>query len=422
MTWGKNVVRVLRDNLCGSSLMAALPRVLLVVTLCLVVCPTAQAQDIDSLAVTIRQATKRSTDDLGAMKKRKLVRALVTPSKTDFFIYKGQPKGLQAEFLHHYEAFLNKDVSRRELKTRIAYVPVPFSELIPALEDGRGDIAAALLTVTPEREQAVNFISGNRWKVNEIIVTHNSVEGLKSIYDLAGRRVYVLRGSSYVEHLKKLNKELASKMMTPIDIVEADPNLLTEDIIELANAGVVSITVVDDFKAALWAKIFPNVVVRKDLVVNEGGHVGWAIRKNNPELATSLRAFLPQVRKGSLLGNMLTKRYFGTTKWIKNPLDALDRDNLQGFMRLFKEYGDEYGFDWLAVVAQAYQESGLDHSVRSQAGAVGIMQLLPSTAASVGFDDITDLDANIHAGVKYVAFLRDTLLPQPSGSSSICSF
>ena len=354
-----------------------------------------------------------STDDLSAMKERKFIRALVTLSKTDFFFYNGQPKGLQAEFLHQYEKALNKGVSKRELETRITFVPVPFSELIPALNAGKGDIAAALLTITPERESQVNFISSRRWTVNEVLVTNKSVEGIKSINDLAGRKVYVLRESSYVEHLERLNEKFASQMMAPILIVEADANLLSEDIIELVNAGIVDLTVIDDFKAELWAQIFPNVLVREDIQISTGGHIGWAIRKNNPELEASLEEFLPQVRKRSLLGNMLADRYFGTTKWIRNPMDEYDRQKLEDFMLFFKEYGEQYGFDWLALVAQAYQESGLDHDAQSRAGAVGIMQLLPSTAEYIGFSDITEIENNIHAGVKYLSHLRERYFSDP---------
>jgi membrane-bound lytic murein transglycosylase MltF len=351
-----------------------------------------------------------STEDLPAMKKRKLIRALVTPSKTDFFIYNGEPKGLQAEFLHYYEDAINKGVSRRELKTRVTFLPVPFSELIPGLVEGKGDIAAALLTITPEREKQVKFISSHRWTV---LVVNNRVQGIESVDDLAGRTLYVLRGSSYVEHLDSLNANLASRMFAPVSIVEADPALLSEDIIELVNAGVVDITVVDDFKAELWSQIFPNVVVRKDIQISTGGYIGWAIRKDNPKLEESLVKFLPEVRRRSMLGNVLTERYFGTTKWIKNPLDDLERQKLEGFMTFFKMYGEQYGFDWLAVVAQAYQESGLDHNSHSRAGAVGIMQLLPSTAEYVGIPDISDVENNIHAGVKYLSYLRKTYFSDP---------
>jgi len=373
----------------------------------------AQEPDDPLAQIFLDVGALNSTEDLSAMKEGKLVRALVTLSRTDFFIYNGQPKGIQAEFLQHYEKALNKGVSRRELKTRITFVPVPFNELIPALNAGKGDIAAALLTITPERESQVNFISSGRWTVDEVLVTHKSVEDINSIYDLPGRTVYVLRGSSYVEHLEELNVEFASHMMIPVHIVEADANLLSEDIIELVNAGIVDMTVIDDFKAELWAQIFPNVVVREDIQISTGGHVGWAIRKNNPELEASLMAFLPQVRKRSLLGNMIADRYFGTTKWIRNPMDDLARLKLEGFVLFFKEYGDQYGFDWLALVAQAYQESGLDHNTHSRAGAVGIMQLLPSTAEYVGFPDVTEVEDNIHAGVKYLSYLREQYFSDP---------
>jgi membrane-bound lytic murein transglycosylase MltF len=244
-------------------------------------------------------------------------------------------------------------------------------------------------------------------------VIHKSVEDIDNIFDMAGKTVYVLRGSSYVEHLEGLNEELAGYMMRPVEIVEADANLLSEDILELVNAGVVDITVVDDFKAELWARIFPDIIVRTDLQIHTGGHIGWAIRKNNPELKANLEAFLPKIRKRSLLGNMLAERYYDTTKWIRNPVDELERQKLEGFMLFFKQYGDKYGFDWLALVAQAYQESGLDHSVQSRAGAVGIMQLLPSTAEYVGIPDVTEIENNIHAGVKYLSYLREQYYSDP---------
>lgn len=347
------------------------------------------------------------------MKERKLIRALVTLSKTDFFIYEGQPKGLQAELLQAYEKALNAGVSRRELHTRVAFIPVPFEELIPALKDGRGDIAAALLTITPEREQQVNFVSARRVKVNEVLVTHKSVTDIRNIDDLAGRRLYVLRGSSYAEHLEAINEELASRTLPPMLIVDADASLLSEDILELVNAGVVSMTVVDDFKAELWAQVFPDIVVRDDIRISEGGYIGWAVRDSNPELEASLNEFLPQVRKGSYLGNILAKRYLGSTRWIRNPLDDFERKKLEEFMLFFQTYGERYGFDWLAVVAQAYQESGLDHAVESDAGAIGIMQLLPSTGEYIGIPDVTELEANIHAGVKYLSFVRDRYFSDP---------
>jgi ABC-type amino acid transport substrate-binding protein len=149
--------------------------------------------------------------------------------------------------------YLNRGASRGETRVRIAFVPVPFEELIPALREGRGDLAAAFLTITPEREKAVAIASGRGLVVNEIVVAHEGATGLARVEDLAGRRVHVLRGSSYAEHLRALNARLRAAGRPPVDVQEAAPELVTEDLLELVNAGVFEITVADDFRARLWS-------------------------------------------------------------------------------------------------------------------------------------------------------------------------
>lgn len=360
-------------------------------------------------------ARERWRDDLPKIRERRLLRALVTFSKTDFFLADGRPVGLQAELLQQYEKWLNRGIKKDSLRLRVAFIPVAFSELIPGLLEGKGDMATGLLTVTPERKKKVFFAKGGQLSVGEVVVTGKDVKGLRRLEDLSGREVYVLRGSSYVEHLEDLNRRLMEKGKGGVKIVEADVNLVTEDILEMVNAGVVGITVADDYKARLWANILPNLVVRQDLRVHSGGAIGWAVRKNNPMLLKSLNQFAQKVKKGSLVGNILFSRYYKKTKWIKNPLEKEEQMKLARFVSLFKKYGDRYGFDYLAVAAQAYHESGLDQSKRSPKGAVGIMQLLPSTASdpNVGIPHIELLENNIHAGVKYLAFLRDTYFSNP---------
>jgi membrane-bound lytic murein transglycosylase MltF len=196
--------------------------------------------------------------------------------------------------------------------------------------------------------------------------------------------------------------------------------LTIDGILELVNAGVVDMTVADDIIARLWAKVLPNLVVREDLPLKTGVTAGWAVRKGNPELQKSLNGYFKKARKGTSLGNVLFKRYFGNTRWIKNPLADPERRKLGKFVSLFKKYGGRYGFDYLAIAAQAYQESGLNHNMRGPGGAVGIMQLLPSTAAdpNVGIRNIYKAENNIHAGIKYLAFLRDTYFEDPQLSEA----
>ena len=183
----------------------------------------------------------------------------------------------------------------------------------------------------------------------------------------------------------------------------------------MVDAGIVPITVIDDYKGRLWAQVLPNVRVLDDVQVQSGNTLGWAVRKNNPQLLKNLDGFVKQIKSGTLLGNMLFKRYLQDARRIKNPLADSERSRFREVVSVFSKYADKYEFDVLAVAAQAYQESKLDHDTRSHRGAVGIMQLLPSTAAdpNVGIKNISKLENNIHAGIKYLAFLRDRYFSDP---------
>jgi len=273
-----------------------------------------------------------------------------------------------------------------------------------------------LLTITPERSRRVAFATGQAMNVSELVVVHKDVTDIETIDDLAGREVYVLRNSSYVEHLRALNERLVSAGKAPVRITQADSKLLSEDILEMVNAGVVPISVIDDYKGKLWAKVLPDIRVLEDVAVKRDTTVGWAVRKDNPLLRDSLKKYAKSVKRGTLLGNILFKRYYENPRWIRNPLADSERSKFRKVVDLFSRYADTYGFDVLATTAQAYQESKLDHDTRSHRGAVGIMQLLPSTAAdpNVGIADISGLEDNIHAGVKYLAFLRDRYFSDPA--------
>ncbi|MCU7940639.1 MAG: transporter substrate-binding domain-containing protein [gamma proteobacterium symbiont of Bathyaustriella thionipta] len=341
----------------------------------------------------------------------------MTYSRTNFFFTKkGTPKGLQVDLLTEYEKQINKGIKKESDKINILYIPTTFDRLIPDLLEGKGDIIATLMTITPEREKKIDFISGKAAEVQELLVSHKSITDIKSIDDLSGRQIYVLKGSSYVEHLQELNQILKEKNLKIIDIVEADPHLSTEDILELTNSGVVKLTVADGYIAKIWAKVLPDITIHDSIAIKKGTHVGWGIRKKSPELQKSLNIFLKKAKKGTYLGNMLFKRYFEKDKWIKNPNAKKERNKLLAFIELFKKYSAQYDFDSLAIAAQAYQESRLNHNIKSHRGAVGIMQLLPATAADKNVDipDISSVENNIHAGVKYLAFLRDRYFTDPA--------
>jgi len=350
------------------------------------------------------------------MRRRGRIRALVSFNRTDFFLLEGRARGFEAELLQQYEDFLNRDAMREEERVRVVFIPVPFSRLLPALIAGEGDVAAAGLTITPEREALVAFSEPYLSDVDEVVVASAALERAElpvTLEDLAGRRLYVLRASSYAQHLRERSARLEAAGLEPIEIVEADENLGDDDILELVNAGIVGLTVVDSHLAELFAEIFPHVVPLSNLKVNEGGRIAWALRKENPLLRQSLNRFIREARRGTRLGNILFNRYFASEHFVTNPLTQAGRRKLDRLKAVFEPYAERYGFDWLAVAAQAYQESRFDHERRSSEGAVGIMQIMPATAAEIGIEDVDDLERNVHAAVKYLALLRDRHFDEP---------
>ena len=219
----------------------------------------------------------------------------------------------------------------------------------------------------------------------------------------------VRKSSSYFEHLQAFNQQLIKSGKKPIILQEADPYLEDADLLEMVNSGILPWAIVDSHKARLWAEVYENLTLRKDLVLHSGGKLAWAIRKNCPKLKALVDPFIKQHQAGTLMGNIMIKRYLKNNKWVKNPNLMEERKRFADTVALFKENAQRYNFNYLMLMALAFQESQLDHSKRSQAGAIGIMQVLKSTAADpkVDIHDIEKIENNVAAGSKYLRFIYD---------------
>jgi membrane-bound lytic murein transglycosylase MltF len=149
--------------------------------------------------------------------------------------------------------------------------------------------------------------------------------------------------------------------------------------------------------------------------VSADRNIGWAIRQDAEGLKPLVDRFVSENRKGTLLGNILFKRYLQDNDYVNNAAASQDRQRLVALSELFQKYSSEYTFDWLLIAAQAYQESRLIQTTRSPAGAIGVMQILPRTARSsaVGIDNVEELEANIHAGHKYLRHIIDEYFSDP---------
>jgi membrane-bound lytic murein transglycosylase MltF len=103
----------------------------------------------------------------------------------------------------------------------------------------------------------------------------------------------------------------------------------------------------------------------------------------------------------------LLQKYLKNTKYVESVTSKERIERFHATIEFFRKYGDKYNLDYLLLAAQGFQESRLDQSARNPSGAIGVMQVLPSTGKDMKIGDITKLEDNIHAGVKYIRFIMD---------------
>jgi membrane-bound lytic murein transglycosylase MltF len=357
----------------------------------------------------IAKMLEPSKGDLDQMVERRYIRMLVTFSKTNYFLDGPEQHGATHDAGELFEDFLNKRLQSKHIRVQVAFIPVSRDKLFSSLAEGRGDIAAANLTITPGRQKMADFSLPVINDVRELVVTASNEPPVNSPEDLSGRKVHVRKSSSYYESLMTLNASLRKAGKPPVEIVPANEPLEDEDLLEMVNAGLIPATIVDDHMATFWKQIFDQMKVT-DVAVRTGGQIAWALRRNTPQLAEAVNGFIKANPKGSLSYNVIMKKYLQNTQWVKNAASDSERKKFQDMATLFRRYGDRYNFPWLLLAAQAYQESTIDQSKKSPVGAVGVMQIKPSTAEGdpiniKGVDQ--SAERNVEAGAKYLRFMVD---------------
>jgi len=345
--------------------------------------------------------------DLDGMIKRRVIRLLVTYSKTHYFVDRGTQRGLTYDFGRLFEDDLNKKLKSKNIRVHVVFVPVSRDDIIPALLEGRGDIAAANLTITPERLKQVDFSDPVNRNVSEIVVTGPGADPVASVEDLSGKEVYVRKTSSFFESLEKLNAEFAKTGKAPVKVRLASDNLEIEDLLEMVNAGLIKITIADNHVAEFWKTVLPKIVLHPEAAIRTEAETAPMIRKDSPQLKQALNAFLAHYPEGSATRNQLLQKYLKSTKFVKEATSKEEIAKFERTVEFFRKYGDKYDMDYLLVMAQGYQESRLDQNAKSPVGAIGVMQVMPATGKDMGVGEITEIEPNIHAGVKYIRFMVD---------------
>lgn len=349
-------------------------------------------------------STTPYTGGLKTIEKKKVIRVLVAVDLGFYYIEDGQPKGILAELLYHMEKYFKKN----KVKINIQIIPVNRDELIPYLMEGYGDVIVANLTVTDSRKKEISFTHPILKDISEFVINNISSPPINSLEDLSGQRIWVRKSSSYYSSLLKVNKALKKENLPEAIIEVIDETIQDFEVVEMVNLGLINATVLDSHKTKIWQSKMQNIQINRDYPIREDSEIAWAIRKKSPKLLVLMNKYIKTVKSGTLLGNIIHDRYLEKQKWLNKFLSPEKMDKVRALSDTFYEYSTQYDMNYLMTIAQGYQESGLDQSKISNKGAVGIMQVLPSTAKdrAVNITDIYNARNNIHAGIKYMAYLR----------------
>lgn len=348
--------------------------------------------------------------DFDEILKRGYLRVLVPFSRTFYFIDQGVERGVSVDLITEFGKYLQTKHGRAARDSFILFLPTPRDKLMSELAEGRGDIALGNLTVTPERQKTVDFSSPLIEDAREVPITSDKGEPLVDAESLSGKTVHVRPSSSYFSSLTALNADLEKQGKEPVKITAVDESLEDEELLELVRSGGLSTIVMDEHKAEFWSQVMDGFTIHTDAAIRDGGQIAIALRKNAPGLKAELNAFVATAKKGTLTGNIILKKYLKETDYLTSVDDPKRQERFRDLLGLFRKYGDQYDIDWLLVAAQSFQESRFRQDVKSRAGAVGLMQIKPSTAAdkNVAIRGVASSpDKNVHAGVKYLRFIAD---------------
>jgi membrane-bound lytic murein transglycosylase MltF len=367
------------------------------------------AKEAPPANLTDRLAREKFTGDLDAMLKRRVIRVLVVADRTSIMFDGVQMRGAMYDAFREFEAVLNKKYKTGKNPVSLFFMPVDRDHVVEAFAEGRGDILGKPVAMEEEWKKYGDFTDPVRENISYVVVTGPKSPAVSKLEDLSGKEVYIHKLSSFYLAVQKLNERFKKEGRPPVLVKEADTNLGEDDILEMVNSGLIGMTVARDVYADFWSKIYTDLHPHPEIVVASGESTAIGVRKNCPQLVAALNEFLKDHRVGTSYGNAVLNKYLKDTKWVKNSLEEGELKKFSAMVNLFKRYGDQYDFPYLLVAAQAYQESGLNQTLRNPSGALGVMQIKPETAAGepIKIPNVHLVDKNIEAGVKYMRYMTD---------------
>ncbi len=340
------------------------------------------------------------------------MRVLVNQSRNSSGEVQGQAIGVEYHRLRAFEQYLNGH-ARDGQEINLKIIPKAKDQLLGALARGEGDLVAP---GSCSMSKAAHKISTSEPDCQRCAVVAGGRQGRAavspSLEQLSGAHLALTTGSAAADAISQVNQKLALHKQPPIKVEWVDPTLAVEDVLEMVQAGIFHLTIVEKPIAERWAKILPKLRFDKQVVISEpGDEYGSCVRTRRccgPALIDFSRPISTPSDQDAAFQRIYRRLY-----QVRNPLARVERQRLEKLRPVLQKHAREQGMDWLNLAALAFKESALDPGARNSGGPTGLMQITPSAAQRVGVNNIESLDSNVQAGARYLAMIRCKFFASP---------
>jgi membrane-bound lytic murein transglycosylase F len=332
--------------------------------------------------------------DLKAIQQRGELNVVLDNNSVSYFIYKGNPMGYEYELLQRLAKHLKVSLKIKVISS--------IDEAFTLLNTGETDIVAFPLSITKDRTNYFAFTDAHYITTQVLVQNKQSKKLVETPFELIGQEVFVKNGSSFKTRLKNLSEEIGGEIIVKEDTIDGE----TESLIQGVADGKIKFTVADRTIAVVNSWYYPNLDINMPISLPQ--QIGWALRKNSPELVKATNSWLKGI-KSSAIYQVIYNKYFNSPRFsmITNSSDysSLSGNKLSPYDDQFKEGAKTLSWDWRLLASVVYQESNFNPSIKSWAGAVGLMQVMPETGEYFGVSNIEDPSQNIKVGVRFLKFL-----------------
>jgi membrane-bound lytic murein transglycosylase MltF len=367
----------------------------------------------DAAPVAGPQAVQHTTQvrDLDAIRDKQVLRVLVNQSRNSSGGVKGQEIGVEFQRLQAFEHYLNAQAGDGR-KVTFKIVPKAKNQLLTALERGEGDLVAPGELLDATQSKGVQASEPVVRDVPLVLVGVRGQRSLRHLEQLSGRTLSLPTGSAADEALHQLNRRLELRKLPPAKIEWVDPSLAVEDVLEMVQAGIYPLTLVEQPIAERWARVMPRLRLDRSLIVKTEGDINWFVRSDATHLRASVDGFLATYKPANGGEEAFEKAYKNMYR-VNNPLVRGNMDKLEQLRPTLQRHADAQGIDWLDLAALAFKESKLNPGAKGSGGATGLLQITPTAAKRVGVGNIQNTDNNVQAAARYMALIQRKFFSSP---------